>query len=131
MTLITDNTVIERYSEEMKTKGVIRQSVQSATNLLRVEILRCGGIAPPIIVEWSIDKKDKSKQLYKLKLLDYADEPDPVERSFANDYLANKQEQFSVDLTRMLREFLGRRASRQAGAVNDALSGVIRTDFRR
>ena len=130
MTMVTDNSVIERYPEEMKTKGIIRQSVQNATNLLRIEILRCGGIAPPIIVEWSIVKKDKANPLYALKLLDYADELNPVERSFANDYLANKQEQVGVDLSRMLRELLSRRACRQAGVINDAISGGIRAESR-
>ncbi len=130
MTMVTDNSVIERYSEEMKTKGIIRQSVQNATNLLRIEILQCGGIVPPIFVEWSIVKKDKANPLYALKLLDYADEPNPVERSFVNDYLANNREQLGVDLSRMLRELLSRRARRQAGAINTAISGGIRVDFR-
>jgi hypothetical protein len=130
MTMVTDSSVIERYPEEMKTKGIIRQSVQNATNLLRLEILRCGGIVPPIIVEWSIAKKDKSNPLYSLNLLDYADEPNPVERSFGNDYLASKQEQLGVDLSRMLRELLSRRACRQAGAINDAIRGGIRADTR-
>ena len=130
MTLVTDSSVIERYSEDLKTKGLIRQSVQEATNLLRIEILRCGGIVPPIIMEWSVAKKDKTNPLYSLKLLDYADEPDPVQRSFGQDYLANKHGQLGVDLIRMLRELLGRRASRQAGIINDAIGKGVRAEVR-
>jgi hypothetical protein len=130
MTMVTDNSVIEKYPEDMKTKGIIRQSVQNATNLLRIEILQCGGIVPSIIAEWSIAKKDKTNALYSLKLLDYADEPNPVERTFYQDFLANKNDQLSVDLSRMLRELLGRRARRQAGAINDAISGGLRVDIR-
>lgn len=125
------------FSNEMKEKPIIRQSVQyatnvlrNATNVLRTEILRYGGIVPPITAEWSIVKDDLSNPVYSLKLLDYPSEANPVQRSFEHNFLVKQHEQLGEIMNRMLVDLLSRRARRQAGALNTVISGTssIRVD---
>ncbi|MFL5242904.1 MAG: hypothetical protein ACJ8FY_12415 [Gemmataceae bacterium] len=117
----TNDPVIIDFSDEMKAKPIIRQSVQNAINKLGSEILRLGGIVPSITAQLSIVKDDASNPLYSLKLLDYPDEPNPVERKFYHNDLVGHQDRLGVDLNRMLRELLSRRARRQAGVVNTTI----------
>jgi len=129
----TDEPVIMNltFSDEIKLKPIIRQSVQNAINELRKEILKLGGIAPPITAEWSIVVDDVSNPLYSLKLFDYPGEPNPVERRFYHNDLVRHHASLGFELNRALTELLSRRARRQAVAVTSAISGSVRVDSGR
>jgi hypothetical protein len=122
----TDENVIVHYTGEILPNSII--PTENATNVLRNQIIKFGGIAPPIHVIWSIVNENRpGNPLYSLRLADSIDDPDPFERTFYHDVLVHLHPNIHPNeaMDRMLVEFLSRRARRQATSLNTATRSSI------
>jgi hypothetical protein len=122
MPATNEAVLTEIYSDEIKERSLVK----NATGILKDEILRFGGIAPPVIADWSVaDKDEHGRPIFLLRLLDFPGDPQPVEGRFTESALRLQLEQLRIKLDRLLGEFLGHRARRQVRSINTAISGDI------